>query len=275
MQKHFLINVLFFLISTVSFSQWSSNFSADTETYVFADIVEVKSAPSLESTAIDTLSAGYTVLIKKSMAETSVLNGIEAKWVQISYTKNGIKQDGYVWSGFLAFNPLRKGEIKFVYGADRIFKKDSIDIFDLEIKVYRKEKQVGIFKFPLDYYSESFSFISANVYDNKGLKNIEQIIEIEIGGEACGISNRIHYFGFGNNEIISIFNTVSVFDEDYYKEDLVFPTDKGGKPNVVFLKTENSEDTGKNDKKGNPIYIKKKETKLFKWNGKVLSQYKN
>ncbi len=275
MHRLFILYILFFFICATSFSQWRSNFYTGTDTYVFADTTTVKSTPSLQSATIDALLAGQTVLIQKSTEEIAVLNGIEAKWVQISYIKNGIKQEGYVWSGFLAFSPLRKGEIKFVYGADRIFKKDSTEIFDLAIKVYRKEKQVGIFKFPLDYYSESFSVISANVYDNKGLKNIEQIIEIEIGGEACGIPNRVHYFGFRNNEVISIFNTVSVFDGNYYKEDLVFPTDKGGKPNVVFLKTENGEDTGKNDKKGNPIYIKKKKTKQFKWNGKVLSQQKN
>lgn len=274
MHKLFIFYILLFLTSTTSFSQWNSNFDSGTETYVFADTAAVKSAPSLQSTVIDTLSAGDIILIQKSMAEKDVLNGFEANWVQISYTKNNVQQEGYIWSGFLAFSPLRTGEIKFVYGAAKVFKKDSTEIFDLEIKVYRGEKRVGTLQFPLDYEPESFSFIGANLYGNKGLKNIEKIIEVNIGGQSCGIANRLYYFGFRNNEIVPIYNITSVGDDDYHSEELIFPTDKGGKPNVVFLKIEDGEDTGNYDKKGNFIYKKKKQIKQLKWNGNVLSEKK-
>ncbi|WP_128414659.1 hypothetical protein [Flavobacterium sp. Root901] len=86
--------------------------------------------------------------------------------------------------------------------------------------------------------------------------------------------SRLYYFGFGNNELIPIYNIKSVGDGDYHSEELIFPRDKGGKPNLVLLKIEDGEDTGKNYKNGDPVYKKKKQIKQFMWNGKFLSEKK-
>lgn len=50
----------------------------------------------------------------------------------------------------------------------------------LQIKVYEKEKRITVLKFPLIYKLESFSSISANLYEGKGLKNIKQVLEKSI-----------------------------------------------------------------------------------------------
>ncbi|MBN9299067.1 MAG: hypothetical protein J0I41_18855 [Filimonas sp.] len=244
----------------------------------------MRSAPSTGKPAIDTLFAADNVNVTQRLEETLTLKGITANWVKISYTKNAVQREGYIWSGLLAFNPIRRGDTKFFYGANRIVTKDTIlnkekvtvQVMQMEIKVYQQGKKFTSLVYPLIYNGESFSFTESKLYDGKGLKDVERVLSIMFSGEACGVPTDTYYFGIRRNEIVPVISTTDIGDADvyYHTEELIFPSDKGGKPDIIAWNMEEGESTEKADKKGNTIYKVKKDKKRYAWDGIKVKEMK-
>jgi len=277
MKKRFFL-FLIFIFSVIHINAQWNHFSNDSVNYVFADTAFVRTAPSAVNTPIsDTLFAADIVTILENSEPLLSLKGISCPWMYISYKKDSVEKKGYIWSGLLAFNALRRGDTKFVCGANRIVvrdttingSKDRVKVCSIGIKVFRKGNKLASTQFNVLYYEELFNFVKAEARSGLGLKNVENIVSVTISGEACDIPTDTYYFGFRANEIVPIYNIENISSAGlyYHDERLFFPAEKGGKENMIIWKMENGEDTEKIDKKGEPIYKKKYSNKELMWDG--------
>ncbi|PZF72507.1 SH3 domain-containing protein [Taibaiella soli] len=262
-------------------------FENNHDTFVFSDTAYIRNAPSTSSKLIDTLLASHRVWILETTEKNQTIRGIEAPWLKVRYTKNNQVAEGYIWSGLLALAPLYKDDMKFVCGISRIFYKDTTIVFkddpkqsmrdtirmmSLEIKVFKGVERVVSFKRLIEHATYPTAIIS----EGKGLKNVDDILSLSFGGEACGVPTNTYHYGYRNKQIIPLYETMSVGDAGvyYHEEKLIFPAEKGGKPNVVLFKEQTEEATDRNDKHGEPIFKTTKSTKTLLWDGTKLTEQK-
>ncbi|WP_315823620.1 SH3 domain-containing protein [Paraflavitalea speifideaquila] len=92
--------------------------------YIFADTAYIRNSPDTKQPAIDTLLAGDNITVIGTITNAFTIRGIKGPWLKISYTKNGEVKNGYIWQGLVSCQPLRRGDLKFVYGIER--RADSI-----------------------------------------------------------------------------------------------------------------------------------------------------
>lgn len=277
MNKRVLL-LLTFIFSVFHINAQWNQFSNDSVNYVFGDTAFIRAQPStVNSLVIDTLFAADMVTIQERTESSLTLKGISAPWYLVSYKKDSVEKQGYIWAGLLAFNAVRRGNTKFVCGANRIITKDTVlhdskervKVCLIGIKIIKNGDRLASTQFNVLYYEELFRLIRTEVTGNLGLKNIENIVSIMISGEACDIPEDSYYFGFRNNEIVPVYNIENIASAGlyYHNELLIFPAQKGGKENTIVWKMEFGEDTEKMDKKGDVIYKKKYDRKEFLWDG--------
>lgn len=280
--KYFFLFFLFVCCGKNAFAQWS-NLQKDAATYVYADTAYIRSNPSTANPAADMLFAGDLIKVIAPTEKMLTVKGIKAPWLQVSYTKNNLSKTGYIWSGALSPVPLRKGDIKIVYGCNYIYGRDSVIegykqkvyFYMLGIKVYQQGKKLAYTQRTLLYDSTEFEMSAdAAVTSGKGLKDVSLLIEISFGGQACAIPLEKYYYAFRRNEIVPLYKTFSVSDAgSYYNtETLTFPADKGGKPDMILWKQETGEATDKMDKNGEPVFKEHKKSRQFSWNGTALTE---
>jgi hypothetical protein len=275
-KKVFLLLTFIFSVFHIH-AQWNQ-FSYDSVNYVFGDTAFIRAQPStVNSLVTDTLFAADMVRILEKSESSLTLKGISAPWFLVSYKKDSVEKTGYIWSGLLAFNAVRRGDTKFVCGANRIITKDTVlngvkdcaKVCLIGIKVFRHGDKLASTQFNVLYYEELFRLIKTEVTGHLGLKNVENIVSVVITGEACDIPEDSYYFGFRKNEIVPVYNAECIASAGlyYHNEILIFPAQKGGKENTIIWKMEHGEDTEKLDKKGEPIYKKKYDRKELLWDG--------
>jgi hypothetical protein len=259
---------------SVDFTMW--NIGEKDARYVFSDTAYVRSGPSIKSQALDTLLAGDEITVMSTGKEPFTLKGITARWLSITYTKNGTPRQGYIWEGLVSFTPMRRGTMKFVYGLNRIVdssyvldgEKFSAKIYQMGLKAVSEGRvqDVTYFKIMGD---ESSSFTEGSVTGGRGMQNIQQLVCMNFGGEACGVPTYHHYYGWTGTKLLPVLQLMDVGDADvyYHTEVLILPQDKGGKSGMLLVREEEGEESGKTDKNGMNIMTEKKRTIRYTWNG--------
>jgi uncharacterized protein YxeA len=253
------------------------------EQYIFADTAYVRSEATTRSTAADTLYQGAPVLLLGRLQTKLTIRGIEAPWVKIRYHKNGQLKEGFMWSGLLSFPPLRRGNVKFVYGVDRIVKNMTAgangqftDIkYLVRLKVIQDTALLASSQFAMTY-SEAAAFVAVKMLPPKGLSNVLYIPSIVFSGEACGIPTLTYMHTWNGKKLYALPMLTDIGDAEvfYHTETFIFPADKTGKANCLMLKTEEGESTEKLDKKGELIYKTTNSKKAYTWDGEKLVDYK-
>jgi len=258
-------------------SPWS--ISDSTDKYIFTDTAFIRPTAGTANNAADTLLCGHSVLVVNATDKPLTLKGITAPWVKISYTKNNMPKQGYVWAGLLSLKPLRRGNTKFIFGIDKFTadKKAKADDYiqgkyTIVLKLLQNDTILNQYSFTRNK-DESFSFTDTKVMSGMGLKNVSNIATLYHGGEACGIASNTLYFAVVNNKIVKLPNLMSVGDADIYSHDetFTFPAEKNGRPNTIIWNMKEEEATEKLDKKGWPIYKKTSARKLYNWNGAKIT----
>lgn len=260
------------------YGTWNINDS--TEHYVFADTAYVRADTSLNSAILDSLHVGDNVFVLHTTSAITTLKGITAPWVKLSYKKDGAEKMGYMWRTLLSFDPLRRGDTKFIYGLERKSSKDTtaeygnytISWYDAKLKVVSNSKKVAEASFRADA-GEGSDYVSTALSNGKGLENVQQIPAMSIGGGACGVGTHTFMHTWNGKELYALPKLYEVGDAGvyYYVEQFIFPADKGGKPGIITWTSEEGEAGEKLDKKGNPIFKVAKKKKKYSWNGEKLS----
>lgn len=254
------------------FNTWM--LSKDDSRYIFADTALVRISPDTKQAAIDTLLAGDDIIAVDVLAgKLLTLKGLTLPWVQIKYKKDGVEKQGYVWEGLISFSPMRRGDMKFVFAYDRrvdtLIDKEKRPQYIVKLKAVQARKILAATTFRImDDESAGFSYVK--VMGGLGLSNVQNIVSVGFGGEACGIPTNYYYFAWTKDGRIAALpgrmddGEVGVY---YHSESFIFPGEKDGMPDTIILKMREEEETNTRDKNGEPILSVTEEFTRYSWDG--------
>jgi hypothetical protein len=267
---------------------WGLYYSSTVDRYIFADTAFIRISPDTKQAPIDTLFAGDNIQVTGASPNALTLRGLKGPWLQIKYSKNGEEKNGYIWQGLVSCTPLRRGDIKFVFGiergADSLIasnnKRETLRRFLVKLKVVQNGKILSRATFftPDD---ESANACDGRLMSGLGLTNVQNMVVISFSGEACGIPTRDYYFAFTkNNTLVRFPDKTNIGDAGayYYIENFTFPAEKNGKPDLLFWNMKEEEATEKTDQNGEPILkLLAKKGKTFTWDSvnEKITEVKN
>lgn len=273
--KNLLLIFLFMLCFGSARSQESSfvyenNMQDSSEHYIFGDTVYVRLSASLQSPVIDTLFAGHEVFLVNKTSVHSMVRGFLAPWVSVRYKKNGVQHDGFIWSGLLSFNPMRRGQTKFIFGFDRRTKHDAQ--FNGVLKVVENGKLVTQVSYKI-LDGESLSFIEGKIRPHGGLDHVSYIVSLNFSGEACGVNAYDYSFAWTGQKLVAMPLLTNVGDADVYmhSESFILPKDKGGQSGMLIMDIETLEQTETSNGKDGYLYLQEGEVKYYRWDGKTFT----
>lgn len=253
------------------------NLQVNDSRYIFADTAFVRVSADTKQAPADTLFTGDDITVTAITDKLLNLKGLTAPWVQIKYKKNGIDKEGFLWQGLISFAPLRRGDTKFVYAIDRrvdsSFIADGAKMVNKQFVVKLKVVQAGILKSVSSCKvsdSEEANFTDAKIMSGLGLSNVQYIITVTFGGEACGIATNYFYFAWLNDSRLApLPGRMSIGDAGvfYHDETFTFPAEKNGQPDMIYWNMTEGEATEKMDKNGEPVYKETKATAKYSWDG--------
>lgn len=254
------------------FNTWQA--AKDESRYIFADTAMVRIGPDTKQAAIDTLLAGDDVVITDILTKNMfTLKGITAPWIQIKYKKDGIDKEGYVWEGLISFSPMRRGDLKFVYAYDRrvdtLIENRKQFQYLVKLKVVQARQVLAVTSFKI-FDGEGASFSYPKVMPALGLTNVQNIVTLSFGGEACGVATDYYYFAWmKDGRLVALPGRTEVGDAGayYHGEAFIFPGEKNGQPDTIILRIHDEEATEKMDKNGEPIMSVKEISEKYSWDG--------
>ena len=270
--------VLFFLLMmfvTLSYSQdeynhnYYWNLQDNTKAMVGFPTCYVRKSPNASSIVLDSLQLGSEVMVKKTSESLYKLKGINVSWVEIEYkNKSGETKFGCVWKGLLALNYVKNSSFTYLTTIDKIEKIKSQEYFNenffITVKILDKENQLLGENTIKKCLSES-SYFENKTIGHLGLSKLQNIYRISFSGESCGVPTFDYYFGWNGKKFQPLPEKMNVGDADvfYHSEEFVFPSEKGGKANMIVKKIEQAELI----EESNGIYNMTNEEEYYKWNG--------
>lgn len=243
-------------------------------TYVFAEMAYIREYADTKSKLVHSLQEGKMVIIKSDGYNGSTVRGFYAPWHKISYVKDNVKKEGFIWLGLLALNSIQNqdGE-QFIYG----FKKfrpsteNSASYYDAEIKVFDREKKV-IARASYQAEVNDQTGTDTKILGAMGLKNIKNIHRSAFLGEACGIATQYYYFAWNGQELIHFPSKMTISDAGvfYRDETILFPSEHKGDPTMIYKKIVEAENI--DDNLDEPNYMETKSQIKYRWDGHILSE---
>ena len=227
--------LLFLLMSCLIYGQdidynnTYSDFDNGKTYYVFGDNVAFRSEADKNSKALDALKIGSEIEIIEKSEQTLIYNGVESHYYKARY--NG--QIGYILGGLISLGKKEMGPSKYFYTYG---KKD--DTYYIIIR--HVNEQLEIHEAITDLRTNDFA---VEVYDNKGIEGIQNIIFVNYLAEACAVEGGGVYFFQVNSEMKKVFTISQVSDAGVYWffEELIFPVDENGvKDKIVYKKESGS-----------------------------------
>jgi len=257
---------------------WMINNTDTSDRYIFADTALVRVSPDTRQAPADTLFAGDNITVTGVTPNALTIRGLKGPWLKIKYIKNGEPKSGYIWQGLVSCIPLRRGDVKFVLGIERRAdsvtgqRKDkrTIERFLFKLKVVKQGAVLAKTTF-IVYDDESANYCYGKIMSGMGLTNVQNMVVIAVGGEACGIPEYDYYFAWTKSQqLIRFPDRVGVSDAGifYHTETFTFPNEKDGKPDLVIWKKTVEESTDKLDKNGNEILkVTERKSAVYTWDG--------
>ena len=253
--------IILLLVTNFSFSQETKyhspyvNFISGEYYYLFGNDVKFRSLPDTNSDVIELLNIGTEIQIVEKTNETLNYNGIESPFYKVKYNN----KIGYILGGLISLEKRSVNNSKYVFS----FKKND-DNLSLIIRHINEKNE----------FTESVSRLtthefSIEIYDNKGIDGIDNILFINYLAEACGIDGGGIFFFQTENELKKVFKITQVSDAGVYwlMENLIFPTDENGIKGKILFTSEQGEYL---DESTNWIEIKKTSRELEWINGEIL-----
>ena len=251
--------------------------------HIFSDTAIIRAAPDTRSARMDTLYAGDSIRVQSKEANDLELKGILAPWFRISYTKNGVRKQGYVWSGLVALKRLVLPDAFFLVSVDRVSRRtrtvdgelETENVHDFLVKSVREGKVID--RSLLNFTDIGYETINGgSVPAVMGLKNVIGRFSFELVPEVHEMSTISCAFLWTGKKMTALPLTETAFADDdlYIRETLVLPGVKGGVDNTVIWRQEHSEHTDKSDKKGMPVAKVTRKDKRYLWDGEKLTSIK-
>ncbi len=287
MKQTTLLLVAFLFASANVFSQTTDNvdynvwsIQPDSIYIVFAKKAYVRSDAGVSNPLIDSLAAGEKIIAKEQTKRFETVRNIYAPWVKISYTKDGAQKEGYMWLGSVAIKNTWAGNTNFLFGIDRLEKeKDASDPTSTYIKYVMQVKAVADSVIDQKEWKidagEAATYMDMMMLGDTKLQNLQNVVRMQAGGEACGIPTNYFYYGWTGKKFLPFPGKYSVGDAGvfYHSETLLFPHEKGGQPNKILKLTEEEEVLEEATETKKEKVKRSKSKEVYVWNGeKAIKQ---
>lgn len=226
--------------------------------YIFGNNVKLRSEPNTKSETIKILKIGEKIEIVYGGSKYNLYkyNGLDWAWYKVKY-KDKI---GYILGGLISQETYKKGNNLYLMTLKRI--NDNINII---LRVVNSndtnEFSENIIEFCNAHNSEN-NFI-LEIFNNRGLKNIENVISIGIKEHLIQNTHYLFYDGESLKKVIKLKHSEDGFSH-LYLERILFPNDKEGEKGKIIYKLHRDE-----HEKNFETYIEK-----FIWEGKELKPNK-
>ncbi|MFB9052487.1 SH3 domain-containing protein [Formosa undariae] len=210
----------------IDYSNTYSDFENGKNYFMFGDNVAFRAAPDTASKAIDVLHIGSEIKILEKSEQTVLYNGIASNYYKVNY--NG--KVGYVLGGLISLGKKEKGTSKYFYTYGK--KDDSYYII-----IRHLNETLDINEVTSALSTQTFSL---EIYDNKGIENIGNIIFVNYLAEACGVEGGGIYFFESHGVMKKVFTISQISDAGVYwfHEELIFPNDTDGVQGKIVYKKE-------------------------------------
>jgi len=263
----------------VDWNVWSVQ--KDSAYSIFAKKALVRAEPSVKGQLVDSLTAGAIITVEEQTKNFDMVRNIYAPWVKVNYKAAGGQRSGYIWLGSIAVKNALYGNTNFIYGIDRL-EKDA-ERSDAEYTYYKYLVQLKAItadtltdqkEWKLDG-GEFSSYMQLLLLGDTKLQNLQNVVRISAGGEACGIPTNYYYYGWTGQKFLPLPGKYSVGDAGvfYHSETLLFPHEKGGQPNKI-IKLSEEEEVLEEATETKKEKVRKSNTKeVYVWNGaKAIKQ---
>ncbi len=238
--------LLSFLITAFSLGAQTENqriisshyeFEKGSTEYLYGDKVIFRAGPSSSSKAIDTLSIGSKVKIVRKMEETMSFNGLDWNWYKVKVGR----KSGYILAGLIALDRVKYDDVVYLVTLAGI-KQSTKDLDYIDYRV-----RTRIISANSEFYGHE-SKLNTNsfyveVFGNRGLDGVDNMLLINLYAEACGVDGgEIYLFNTGSRLIEGIhLSSVSEGGVFWYTEKVIFPSDDDGWGEVVQYEREYGE----------------------------------
>lgn len=230
---------------------------------VFGDNVKLRSQPNTSSETQKVLKIGDQVTILQKEESTHNYNGINWNWYKVKHD-NTI---GYVIAGLLSLDTKQHEETEYLAS----LKKKGDDFY-----IIIRAKSIfagGNFENGKPYieheniYNSDASFV-LNVFGDRGVKEVENMLFVEYMPEGCGIRGGGYYLFLYQGKLVKAIELYEMSDAGIFwnSETVVFPNDKDGIKDKILFKSEHGETL---DETMNRTRVTT-ETCHFTWQGKEL-----
>lgn len=240
-------------------------FKVGEEVHLFGDKVNVRAAPSTKAEVVEQLTANTKLKIAEIYQGDSTklltIKGVTASWVKVNF--DGAKaKEGFIWSPLIAQYRVRGKYTDFLFG---VTKKENDQLYG-KLRAVKEGFILDDIEFKT--IGDEWHYTYGEIFGNKGLLNVNNIIGANFGMDACGYYSGAQLIVWSEKEEqLSYFGEQSGMADGgilYTDRHYTFPEDKEGRPNKIILKKE----TGSFDDIGNG----KIETlvSIWEWNGARL-----
>ncbi len=241
----------------------------------------VRTEASLESSVTDTLTVGDSIKVIAQSQTNLLVNNLNLPWLFIEYNKKGRLKKGFIWKGFVALGSASFNSYQFITSLTskrkQLREEKEGDFEHMEyiftLTIYDKNFTILSEKTFTHFVSENFTFTNSAI-GNWGLPKVICIYRVAFNGEACGIPTEHKYFYWDGKKLGFLIDKFSVGDANafYHSEELLFPNEKGGKPNTIIKKIIDAENT--DESLEGSIYRIEETIEDYFWNGNKLQRVK-
>jgi len=243
--------------------------------YALADSVNIRTAPSLTAESSDLIAVGTLMKITGISPVALSLNGVIFPWYKVSY-HNG--KSGFIWGGKLAlasFRSHKNPDISFHYGVERVTDSSIV----LQIRIVRNAKELQRVSFT-GLGNRSPRLYSCANRSNKGLKNVDDIIEVHGGSEACGEAGGVLTFFWADEQLHFVSRQYDTPDGEYFDRTyFIYPSDMEGINDIIIEKHEEGSILFEEGQKvaswdSNNVQYSTNTAVRYRWTGKKLEAVK-
>jgi hypothetical protein len=197
--------------------------------YLFGDHVVLRENPAKDASSLDTLSIGTAVKIIEKTETYGHFQGMDWPWYKV---KAG-KKSGYVLGGLISFETPDSEGGKYLVSMRHTEEN--------AYARYRYLREDGTF-LEGEHDLNTWKF-NPEVYDNRGIEGVENILFVSYFAEACGVDGGGIYIFNTGNELKHALSVARVADGGafWFAESLTFPADEEGMENYIIYKREAGE----------------------------------
>jgi hypothetical protein len=196
---------------------------------LYGDNVVLRKEPNTSAPGLDTLFIGTEVKILEKTEETLLFNGFESPWYKV---KHG-KQVGYILGGLIALDHREIDDVKYLVTMAR-----RNDQYFVRTRVLNPDETY--FGHESSLNTDGFYL---EVFGNRGLEGIGNMLVIELYAEACGVDGGAIYLFNDGIKLTDAIHIARVADGGafWFNETITFPTDEDGFEGVVYYERHSGE----------------------------------